>query len=385
MRTVGLITIHAINNFGSLFQAYATQEVIERLGYSCEIINYQYPNSYHIEKAKNKSPYASVKMSLGERIRMHFYNKYYAKSNFRKKTDLFTYVRKAILNESEEFRDIDEIEATPPKYDIYVTGSDQVWNPRYLYEDTTFLLSFIKNKPKIAFSASFGATIIDEQHKAIMRPLLKEYSAISLRESSGVEILKSISGQEGVCTCDPTLLLDRAYWCNLFNDEPIEKGAYILCYILSYTASPYPYAYEFIDYISKALNMRVVILDENGLFWKNFKYKSYQVYGPREILNLFKNASFVISSSFHGAAFSINLKIDFYSIFPRDVFDERQESLLKIIGASDRFIRVGDPFPSKENIAIKNWELIESKLEEYRNASLNYLNNSLHNANHSIM
>ena len=370
MRKIGLITIHGINNFGSLFQTYATQVAIDNLGYDCEVINYKYPNSYHIAKAKGNSPYASVKMTFWERVRIHFYNKYFAKKNYLKKSQLFSEVRKQLLNESIEFKDIDSIKSNPPQYDIYITGSDQVWNPRYLYEDTTFLLSFAKYKPKIAFSASFGSTSIDDMHRLIMRPLLQEYCAISLRERSGVQILNSISGQRGVCTCDPTLLFDDKFWCGLFKDTPIVSGEYILCYVLSYTANPFPYAYDFIDYISSTLKMKVVVLDENGLFWQNYKYKSYQVYGPKEILNLFKNASFIISSSFHGAAFSVNLKKDFYSIFPKDVKDERQESLLNLVGAADRFIRVGDAFPSKDEIHISNWDQITEKLNEYRINSL---------------
>ena len=138
MRKIGLITIHGINNFGSLFQTYATQVAIDNLGYDCEVINYKYPNSYHIAKAKGNSPYASVKMTFWERVRIHFYNKYFAKKNYLKKSQLFSEVRKQLLNESIEFKDIDSIKSKPPQYDIYITGSDQVWNPRYLYEDTTF-------------------------------------------------------------------------------------------------------------------------------------------------------------------------------------------------------------------------------------------------------
>ena len=105
--------------------------------------------------------------------------------------------------------------------------------------------------------------------------------------------------------------------------------------------------------------------------------KSIHVYGPNDIINLFANASFIISSSFHGAAFSLNFHKDFFSIFPQNVKDERQESLLKIVGAEDRLIRVGDPFPREDRIRISNWESIENNLKEFVSFSFDYLKKAL--------
>ena len=375
--TVGLITIHGIDNFGSLFQAYATQHVIERLGYQCVIINYKYPNDYHIQRSKGNSPYASVKLTFLQRVRLHFYRKYVSKKVNEKKHDLYEKVRARLLKVSEPYEDKESLQKNPPQFDIYLTGSDQVWNPRYLYEDTSFLLSFVDSPNKIAYSASFGATEIDDSHKEMMRPFLAEYKRISTREQSGVKLVQDISGKDSICTCDPTLLLSGDDWRKVFNEEPLVKGKYILCYILTYTANPYPYAYEFVQYIKKSLGLKVVFIDEVGLYWGDFRNKSLQIYGPNDIINLFSYASFIISSSFHGAAFSINLHKDFYSIFPKDVKDERQESLLKIVGAADRLIRVGDPFPEKDSIIIKNWGMIESRLKDYVSKSEEYLRMSL--------
>ena len=376
-RTVGLITIHGIDNFGSLLQTYATQTFLESLGYRCEIINYKYPNDYHLRKASEKSPYARVELSLLQRIRFHFYHKYFSKRVLEKKHARFESIRNQLLKVSKVYENQDALIKGGPKYDIYLTGSDQVWNPRYMYEDTSYLLSFTDSPNKLAFSASFGTTAIDEYHQSIMKPLLAQYLRISTRESSGVNLVREICGKEAICTCDPTLLLSGKDWATIFNDKPIIPGKYILCYILTYTANPYPYAYRFVNYIKKVLKLKVVFIDEGGLYWGDFFNKSLQVYGPNDIINLFCNASFIVSSSFHGAAFSLNFKKDFFSIFPRDVKDERQESLLKIVGAEDRLVRVGDPFPQKERILIKNWVGIESRLNKHVSLSIKYLKDSL--------
>ena len=380
MKTVGIITIHGINNFGSLLQSYATQIIVERLGFKPQIINYQYPNEYHLNEIKKKSPYASFNPTLWERIRISLYNRTVAKRIQSIKRELFKKSQKELLYLTKEYANQEILKDTPPVFDIYLTGSDQVWNPRYMYNDCTFLLDFITNVPKVAFSASFGSTNIQEKYKTIYKPLLNEYCAISLREKSGVGLIKDICEKDSVCTCDPTLLLTGDEWADIFDDKPLIQGEYILCYILTYTANPYPYAGRFIKHIQKHLKKKVVILDENGMYWMDFRYKSFQCYGPREIVNLFKNASFIISSSFHGAAFSVNFKKDFYSIFPPGVKDERQEGLLKIIGAEDRFIRVGTPLPSPQSFKIQDWNRISANLDRYRQESINYLSKALNHA-----
>lgn len=377
MKTVGLITIHGINNFGSLLQAYATQKTIEDMGYDCEIINYRYPNDYHFKQIKAHNPYAVVKLSLFQRVKAHLYNRYISPSVVRKKTELFKREREVLLKLTECYNSKDALMLNPPRYDIYVTGSDQVWNPRYLYDDTTFLFPFIQGCKKIAYSASFGSTEIDERHQNMMRPLLAEYQLISTREESGIRLVKEICGQHAVSTCDPTFLLSAEDWKTIFNDAPLIKGNYILCYILTYTANPYPYAYDLIKNIKKQLRMKAVFIDETGKYWCDIRNKSFQIYGPREIINLFQNASFIVSSSFHGAAFSLNFKKDFYSIFPKGVNDERQESLLRKVGALDRLIHVGDKFPEKEQLYVNNWDEINQKLEGYVALSRNYLKSAL--------
>ena len=380
-KSVGLITIHGINNFGSLLQAYATQNTIEKLGYSCTIINYKYPNKYHLDLILKHSPYAIQKFSFFERLRISLYRRSSLDNDSLKKQALFEKERKRLLHLTEEYPSRESLLNNPPSFDIYVTGSDQVWNPRYLYDDTTFLLSFIGDSSKIAFSASFGATEIDDYHMKMMKPFLQQYQSVSVREESGTRIVKDITGEDACWTCDPTLLLTGTDWSRVFPDDSLIE--YILVYVLTYTANPYPYASDFISYVKRTLKKKVVVLDETGKYWMDMRYKSFQAYGPREIISLFRHASFIISSSFHGAAFSVNFQKDFYSIFPQGVKDERQESFLRMIGASDRFIRVGDPFPSASKLHINNWNEINEKLNTFRSKSLSFLSKSLKNAEYS--
>lgn len=380
MNTVGIITIHCISNFGSLLQSYATQKVIENLGYRPKIINYKYPNEYHLAENKKTSPYSISPPTFWMRFRMAIYARTVLKSDLKKKVLLFRKAQNTMLYLTDEYKNQKSLRQNPPKFDIYLTGSDQVWNPRYMFKDCTYFLDFVHNVPKIAYSASFGTTDLTEEYKNIYRPLLAEYNSISLREQSGVKMVKDICGKDAECTCDPTLLLSGKEWSEVFNDEPIINDDYILCYILTYTANPYPYADTFIRHMQTHLKKKIVILDETGRYWMDFRYKSFQSYGPREIMNLFQHASFIISSSFHGVAFSVNFKKDFYSLFPKEIKDERQENLLKKIGAEDRLVHVGDPLPNPSTFKIQNWDTISEKLDAYRQKSINYLSKALKDA-----
>lgn len=379
IKTVGIITIHKICNFGSLLQAFATQRIVERLGYKPQIINYKYPNEYHTAENLKHSPYADLYLPLGARLRLAIYNRLIAKKNNAKKNKLFDEVQKKLLYQTIEYKNSAALRQNPPKFDIYLTGSDQVWNPRYMYEDCTYLLDFVHGVPKVAYSASFGTNRLEQKYKILYSPLLNEYMSISIRETSGIRLINELYNKKAECTCDPTLLLTGNEWRDIFNDRPLIKGEYILCYVLTYSTNPYPYASSFIKYIQRNLNRKVVVLDEIGMYWMDGRYKSYRCYGPIEVINLFRYASFIITSSFHGVAFSINFNKDFYSIV-NDTEDERQVNLLKIVGVEDRIIRVGSPLPKLSSFKIKEWDDINSKLDDFRKHSLHYLSEALNHA-----
>lgn len=380
MKKVGLITIHHICNFGSVFQAYALQQSVKSLGFICEIINYKYPNEYHEKKYKEINPYArgNGKLSFSQRFRMSMFNRLsFSKKYGNKKEKNYEMFILNHLETSKEYITIGSLNSCSNNYDIFLTGSDQVWNPRYMHEDVSYLLSFTNSKNKVAFSASFGTTNIPKRYKELYKPLLAKYKHISTREQSGIKLVSDICSKQAQCTCDPTLLLNGHQWRKLISKSSLVKGKYILCYILTYTADPYPYASKLIEYVRRQFGYKVVCIGDPSKYWMNPRFKNFNDCGPLDLLNLFANASFIISSSFHGAAFSVNLKKDFYSILPPNINDERQESFLKIVGAEDRIIRVGDPMPNTEDLKVKDWDTITQKLECYRKESMNYLENAL--------
>lgn len=372
MKTLGLITIHRIMNCGSVFQCLATYSFFKKHGFKVKVIDYCYPNEYHLQIAAKQSPYAQQIYSFIGRVRAHFYrNRMAAKNNNIKKQKRDDFLAKYI-EFTKPYYTKEDLLNTPPVFDLYVTGSDQTWNPRYIYEDLSFFLQFAGDKPRIAFSASFGAQTLDDDYKRFVKPWLDKYDSISTRELSGTSLVKDITGKDAQWTCDPTLLLNKDEWSVFADKSPIVKGKYILCYILSYTSNPYPYADEFIKYIHQKLRMKVVCIDENGRYWHRYGYTGIQDVGPSDFLNLFLHASFVITSSFHGTAFSLNFKKDFYSIVRADINDERQYSLLENVGALDRLIKVGSPMPDEDKILMTNKDYVYDRMELFRSKTINY-------------
>ena len=201
-------------------------------------------------------------------------------------------------------------------YDILITGSDQVWNPIHILTDTSFFLPFAhSHTPRIAYAPSFSVASIPEEFYTAIRPYVTGYSHLSVREKSGIDIVKSLTDKEVSMVCDPTLLLTKADWSVLAAQSEIKiSEPYILVYVLSYAYNPYPAINTIIEKVQQELDLPLILLDAPIL---NMKFKNARFIkdaGPAEFLYLVQHASFVISTSFHGTAFALNFGIPFYSV-----------------------------------------------------------------------
>ena len=201
-RTVGIITMHRPVSFGSSLQAYALQRKIESMGYDCEIIDYKYPNRLHYgQKPLSRRMTQFVRFMLNlplgfpnviEKIRFSLFRKRYLKLS------------------SHYYDTAEKLCVAPPEYDVYCTGSDQVWNSLFTKSDTSFLLSFVpENRRKVSYASSFAVDYIKAGYEQTYKKYLSEYSHISVRESSGIRIIKELLDRSAQLVCDPTILLTR--------------------------------------------------------------------------------------------------------------------------------------------------------------------------------
>lgn len=373
MKKVGIITIHKICNYGSVLQAYALQTAISNLGYDCYIIDYDYPNEYHLNQMKiHSNTYANHNYSLKERIINKIFSYINKKQDQNYINDKFKSFRDNYLQLTTTYHTQESIKNCS-EFDIYVSGSDQIWNPRYCFADTTFFLSWT-NRIKISYASSLGVKNINDNYKKILYEHLIQYKAISVREKSGINILSSLGLSNVKLVCDPTLLIKKNEWERFIN-TPIIKKEYILFYILTYTFDPYPYAEKLIQYIKSKTKKKIIIIGGRNIDKIMFDRRVLTNIGPIEFLNIVYYSDLIVTTSFHGTAFAVNFNKPVYSIVDSNDKDERIQSLLKCINLENRIIRIGDRFPNSNDFFCSgNYDL---ELNKYRTESIDYLKKAL--------
>ncbi len=361
--------MHKVKNNGSALQTYALLSKIKDLGYDCEIIDYVFPNEMvnktnMIIKTQKKLMIFFSDLILGfplycrQKRFLNFYKNYY------------------ILSE-DTYQSKEQLHNNPPEYNFLITGSDQVWNPKHIKEDTSFMLSFCKNNsiPRISYSASFAVNELPQEFRALYAELLSKYNYISVRESSGIKIIRDLIQRESTVTCDPTLLLNKRDWSKISNKSQIYvKKPYILAYILGYTFNPYPKVYSIIEKIQNQTGLQVVFLNGRISECRRKNTTVYRDIGPIEFVRLFMDAEYIITTSLHGTAFALNFSKPFNSVIQSSGNDRRLLDLLESVGASDRIVDIESGIVEFQEM---DYRTVEEKLEDLRIKSIDFLRNSL--------
>lgn len=363
---VGLVTIYDVPNYGTILQAYATKTILERFGADVTTIQYTRNNEWVRGKYQLRSRF-SIK-NLIHKLRLSSYGRMIVKQ------DAF---RKKYLALSKKYDSLTDLENEDwSDYDLMVTGSDQVWNAKYLYGDSVYMLSFVPEKiMKIAISSSFASSSIPIQYIEKYKKYLSRYRAISVREENGKQIIHnqlSISYDVPVLL-DPTLLLSKDQWLSSLKiDKCICTEKYILYYMLDYAFEPKPYIYEVTKYFQEKIGCKVIALVGYNRAAKSFGLQMKNV-GDSSIsdyLKYFANACLVITSSFHGTAFAVNFGIPLVSIVPNNG-DDRQTTLLRDLNILNCVVPVGKPL--SEIDPYYDLEEEQKTLEKKRSESLNWI------------
>lgn len=367
---VGLITRHFIPNYGSLLQTYATVKIIEKLGFDCEIINYIRKD----EEAKN--------VSLGLLKLNKNWNSNFIKRNIFKVYQYFNYnlMYKKFSKKnngyfgkiSKRYCSIDELKNKLPKYDIYCSGSDQLWGPIGESEyDIAYFLEFAPKGSKcISYAGSFGTSIINENLNNNLEKLMKKYSNISVREKSAVDILESKKIKCNL-VLDPTLLLSADEWKKYIEISDNTNENYILVYQLHNNKK----FDQYVEKISKEKGLPIYILSTK---LNNIIKKGKIIYLPslKEFLYYINNANYIVTDSFHGTVFSIIFNKQFISITPGET-STRIENLLELFNLKSRYL-FENYLNNIQLIDEKiNWEKTNEILIKERNKSLKWLEKSL--------
>ena len=370
MKRVGLLTMHRVYNVGSALQAYALQHVVESLGYECELIDYRYPTTEHLAYQQrilqvHQLSLFELVMSVLRRIKSIF--------NKDSVNPFEVFYKKHFHCTEHSYSTRLQLLTDCPVYDIYMSGSDQVWNPQYIGFDTSFLLDFApEGARRISYASSFTINKLPNGFNNVYKKELMKFAHISVRERSGIKIVKELTGKDSVNVCDPTLLLSADQWSVLADQSMFKTDQhYILVYLMAYAYNPYPDVFDYIDRVYKQFNLPIVFFNAWGGQKSNYKEIRVPVKGPNEFLYLFSHADYVITDSFHGTAFSLIFQKPFITcIQSKESQDSRVTDLLDEIGAIDYAV----VYNKKDELPSQNIDLnVVKKIEKYRKHSLDWL------------
>ena len=243
------------------------------------------------------------------------------------------FIRTHLNQQEKEYCCIEDFKDFPITSDIYCTGSDQTWNSAW--NDgilPPLFLSFVPdNVRKIAYAASFGKSKLDDWEKRETKDLLKRYYTISVRESSGVDIIKELGLPEATHVLDPTLQVDKNFWKQYVGKRKI-KQPYVLVYQLNTNKEFDRYAKEFAHRKGLRLVRFCTRIDQC------IKYgKALVVPEVLDFVSAIYYADTVITDSFHATAFSINMNTPMICIYPHE-FGGRIASILKLTGLESRHL-----------------------------------------------
>lgn len=320
---VGIITKTG-KNYGALLQAYALRKICEKNGAEAHVLKYTpkiLRNSYKVCKYKWRFKGTIVNLQA----LLHY-------KDIKKGSDRFLQFREEEFHFLGDYNSYEEMKANPPVCDVYISGSDQVWNPDISFDNTFYFSCISKENVKLtSYAASIGLQALPDELKMEFKRRVSRFDYISVREKQAQKIPEDL-GIKADVSPDPTLLLDKEDW-DAITRETI-KGPYILCYFVSYPKGIEKIVEEVRqEYGDKYLIVNLMTSEDSSRIG-DIKIRDA---GPKEFLGLFKNASFVITSSFHGTVFSIINRKMFVTTLYKST-SSRVVGLLQTLSLDDRII-----------------------------------------------
>lgn len=353
MKKAGIITFQESNNFGALLQAYALKIIVEKFGYECEIINYHSKfkeSQYNFTWSKNRKFLVNVNLWLSQLLSNDLYDEFRRK--YLKIGDLLTK---------------DELIVYIEKFDKVICGSDQVWNGKNTGYDDIYFLSFVKDiNKKIAYAPSFGFNKFSENVN-FYKDNITNFKYLSIREKTAAEMIKSIINKDAEIVLDPSLLIKKEEWNKFVKNT--NKKEYIFLYYIGYNSK----MIKFVKKLSKLTGLEIIQPLKTFRDYRNgFRVKKI---GPIEFVDYIANAKYVVTNSFHGIAFSINLNKSFFAFTNTNSMSKSNNRITDFLGALELLDRL-DPSINDYDNQIE-YLRVNEKLDQLRNSSLEFLRKGL--------
>lgn len=346
LKKVGIITFHGARNYGAVLQAYALQKKLSEHFPQTEIINYQNPGIARELRLWNNT-WGGVKGFMRALLGAVF--------RFRKKSAFDAFLKHELVLSSAV--DENTIKQYASKYDIVITGSDQIWNTELTAGDMHYFLSFCGNDQiKISYAASFGDKKIELSET--VKKLLSEFTLITLREDTMLEEVKKTAMCPIGLACDPSLLLEASEWKRMCSERLLNKK-YVFLFMIDDSKELRKYAQEYAE-----KNQLILVSNKNDFHF--FCHPS-----PKDFLSWILYADHIFTNSFHGTVFSILFHKKFVSHLKNNkgMPKKRIILLLEQLGLSYRNTDNAQ-FDIEQD---ENWEYIDEKLRQIKSESWKHI------------
>lgn len=354
---VGIFTFPNSTSYGAVLQMYALYRAVASLGHTPEVINYQ--NAY-MKANKHTSRKSWLRQKIGYLLHWRLYHKFQQFES--KNMERFPNV---LLSDSRQ------LPAIAKRYGAVICGSDQVWNPDITGGDLSYFLDFCDEETRrVAYAPSFGLSEFSEDFSNKIRADLAKFHALSVREAPGQALIAELTGETVPLVCDPTLLLQADEWVRMEKAHPAARDAYILYYTIRRSAKLWSRCKE----LAMNTGLKIVVVGGNPLKIRNDKYHQIEYavdISPEEWLYLLHHAQYVVTNSFHGTAFSVNYRKNFYVEFS-SLTNSRLEQITQTLGLTDRVVREG-PLSGAET----DYTIADQVIPKMRRNSLSYLKDAL--------
>lgn len=382
---IGIITIQDSKNYGACLQAYALQNFLSKQEVSVELIDLRRLEHNDFKKSKkfkiiqfSEKLYKKAQINWLDKTyvllrktakkillfipilkrRIVFYLKY--KMDIKNRDfKFYQFFRK--VDCSDRFFSIDDLYSNPPDYDIFLVGSDQVWNPYNNYNVMPYFLTFTENKNKYTYASSIGTSKISQFLLDDYAKYLKNFKCVSVREKEAFDVLEKRGVNNIRIDLDPTFLLSKDDWSDLASAKLIGED-YIFLFALTFSEDIFAIAKN----ISEEMNLPIVCIAKDENDFNFIKKKNVQLLvnvGIEDWLSLIKYSSLVVTDSFHGTVFSMFLAQKYFTyIAPLNTKGERIYNLLKMFNQNEHLIddsfleKLGDKIQLNNNLNLENKE-----------------------------
>lgn len=354
---VGILTFPNSTSYGAVLQMYALYHTVENLGHSTEVINYQ--NTF-----MKKEKHTRRGMWFHRIATKLFHHRLYRKFRDFENERMNRYPTKTVTDPT-------KLSQIAQHYGAVICGSDQVWNPDITGLDLSYFLNFCgESTRRVAYAPSFGISEFSHDFSTAIKVELEKFHSLSVRETPGQALILELLGKDVPLVCDPTLLMNSDDWARLEKPHHAAQGDYVLFYTVRSSAALWNKCKKF----ATDKGLKIVVIGGNWM--KQLRQKDDMIQyavdiGPGEWLYLLHHARYVVTNSFHGTAFSINYRKDFFVEFS-SLTNSRLKQITRSLGLDDQIVG-SEPLSG----AATDYSVADRELLRMRETSVKYLSEAL--------